>query len=64
MNVRKLASGLLLAAVLGVTGCFHHTDKCCPPPTHPCCPPPSGGALPPGTGAAPGPPPVQYYYGR
>ena len=64
MIVRKLASGLLLTAVLAATGCFHSCDKrqanCCPPPAKPCCPP--TGVVPP-SGFSPQPAPVQYYYG-
>ena len=59
---RKLASGLLLSAVLVSMGCWHHGEKrqanCCPPP--PCCPKPPTVVAP--SGFAPQPGPVQYYY--
>ncbi len=64
MNVRRLALGLLLTAVLAATGCFNHCDKCADQPK--CCPPPP--PPPPGVRVVPAPPPgpppgVQYYYG-
>jgi hypothetical protein len=72
MNFRRLVLGVLPAAVLALTGCFHG-DKCCHEAPRPQCCPAPGGVVPAPGGVVPGPggvapapvaPPASgFYYG-